>query len=110
MENTTSKDRGKLWAILSYIFILWFIPLWIIEPRNDFAVYHAKQSFLLFLVGISVEVAGTIIPIIGWYLIVPIGGLAIFILWIIGVVNAATNNKKPLPIIGKYAEKWFENF
>jgi uncharacterized membrane protein len=61
-------------------------------------------------VGIIVEIAGTIIPIIGWYLIAPIGGVAIFILWIIGVVTAATNNKKPLPLIGKYAEKWFEDF
>ena len=110
MENKKSKDRSKLWAILSYIFIVWIIPWWIIEPRNDFAVYHAKQACLVFLVGTVVEAAGAIIPFIGGYIIAPIGGVAIIILWIIGVFNAATYKQKPLPIIGKYAEKWFENF
>ena len=110
MENPKPKDRGKLWAILSYIFILWIIPWWIIEPRNDFAVYHAKQACMLFLAGIIVQLAGTIIPIIGWYLISPIGGFLMFILWIIGIFNAVTNNRKPLPVIGKYAEEWFKNY
>ena len=110
MENPKPKDRGKLWAILSYIFILWIIPWWIIEPRNDFAVYHAKQACLLFLAGIIIQLAGTIIPIIGWYLISPIGGFLMFILWIIGIFNAVTNNRKPLPVVGKYAEEWFKNY
>ena len=104
MEKVKSKGRGKLWAILSYIFILWIIPWWIIKPRNDFSVYHAKQACLLFLVGIVVETAGTIIPVIGWYIIAPIGGVALFILWIIGVFNAATY-KKNNDILDRYDER-----
>ena len=107
--KTSGVDEGKLWAILSYLFILWIFPLWVIKPRKDFAVYHAKQGFMLFIAAIVINIAGTILPIIGWWIILPLGNLAVFILWIIGIINAATNKKKPLPLIGKWAEEWFKN-
>nr|MCK4930185.1 hypothetical protein [Nanoarchaeota archaeon] len=104
-----SVDEGKLWAILSYLFILWIFPLWVIKPKNDFAVYHAKQALMLFIAAIVVNIVGSIIPFIGWFIILPIGGLIVFVLWIIGIVNAATGKKKPLPIIGKWAIDWFKS-
>ena len=102
--------EGKLWAILSSVFlILFFIPLWIIKPKNDYAVYYGKQAFMLLITSIAVQIVGTIIPFIGPWIILPLGSLAVFILWIIGIVNAASNQKKPLPVIGKLAIDWFKS-
>lgn len=106
-------DEGKLWAILSsVIIVLFFVPLWIIKPRNSYAVYYAKQAFMLLITYVAylfvVNILGWIIPVLGW-LIQALGGLGIFILWIIGIVNATSDKKKPLPVIGKWAEQGFKS-
>lgn len=89
------KDDGKLWAVLSSVIpILFFIPIWIIKPKDAYAVYYGKQAFMLFLAAVVINVAGSIIPFIGWFIIWPIGSLAVFILWIFGIVHSASGEKK----------------
>jgi uncharacterized membrane protein len=34
-------------------------------------------------------------------------GIVLFILWIIGIINAANEQKKPIPLIGKFFEEQF---
>ena len=107
-EKAKVSEEGKLWAILSsVIVILFFVPLWVTKPRDDYAVYYAKQAFILFIAAIVISIASSI-PIIGWWIIAPLGSLALLILWIIGIVNAASNQMKPLPVIGKLAIDWFK--
>lgn len=95
--NSSDVEQNKGIAALSYIWILFLIPL-LTKKNSDFAKYHAKQGLVLF---IFTTVVGFImwIPIIGWLL-----GIASFILFIIGLVNALGGKKEPLPLIGKYAE------
>ena len=107
-EKAKVSDDVKLWAILSsVIVILFFVPLCLVKPRDNYAVYYAKQAFMLFIAAVVISIASGI-PFIGWWIIGPIGGLAIFILWIIGIVHAASNKMKPLPVIGKLAIDWFK--
>ena len=40
------------------------------------------------------------LPVIGWLL-----GLAVFVLWIIGLVNALGGKEEKLPIIGQFGDK-----
>lgn len=94
-------DDGKLWAVLSYIFILWIFPLWVIKPRNAFAVYHAKQGLGLFIVGIVVSLVAWI-PIIGQLI-----WLVYVVFWILGLVNAIRGLQKPVPLLGTHFEQWF---
>jgi len=49
--------------------------------------------------------AGIAIPFIGWFIIMPLGQLLVFVLWIIGVINSATGKSNELPLIGKFAKK-----
>ena len=57
-----------------------------------------------------------IIPIIGWFVLGPILWIILVVLWIIlwiilvvlwiiGLVYSVSGNMKPIPVIGKYAEK-----
>lgn len=90
-------EKNKVMGILAYI--LFFIPL-LAARESKFAMYHANQGLVLFLAALAVNVIGAIIPFIGWFLIVPLGSLAVVVLAILGIINAAKGLAKPLPLIG----------
>jgi uncharacterized membrane protein len=98
------QDDSKLWAFLAYLLgIIGFILVLLVKKDNKFAMYHAKQSLVLFICWVIVMIL-TPIPIIGW-IGGPILGVVIFILWILGIVNALSGKQVPVPIVGKFADK-----
>lgn len=90
-------EKNKAMAILAYIIFL--IPL-LAAKDSKFAMYHANQGLVLFLVGLAVNVVGGIVPFIGWFVILPFGNLFVVVLVILGIINAAKGEAKPLPLIG----------
>jgi uncharacterized membrane protein len=90
-------EKNKVMAVLAYI--LFLIPL-LAAKESKFAMFHTNQGLVLFLGAIAVNIVGGIIPILGWFVILPLGNLFIFILAIIGIINAAKGEAKPLPLIG----------
>lgn len=95
------SGESKLFAFLAYLLnIVGFIIVLLVKKDDKFAMYHAKQSLVLFVAWVVICVVGLVIPFI-----LPIGGLLLLILWVIGVINALTGKEKPLPLIGKYGEK-----
>ncbi len=105
-------DSGKTMAILSYIPIaligLVVSIVCISSKNNAYALFHAKQALALYIC----EIIAILICLplcllcIGFPLImvVVVGTL---VLWIVGIVNACSGVCKPLPVTGKFAEKWF---
>ncbi|TCZ78820.1 hypothetical protein E0485_07015 [Paenibacillus albiflavus] len=92
-------QQNKAIAILAYI--IFFLPL-LTARDSKFAMYHANQGFLVFLTCLAVNIIGTIIPLIGWFIIVPFGNLFVLVLILLGILNAANGQMKPLPLIGKF--------
>ncbi|WP_411348725.1 DUF4870 domain-containing protein [Paenibacillus sp. WLX2291] len=89
-------QANKVMAILAYI--LFFVPL--LAARNSpFAMYHANQGLVLFLVALAANILGMIIPFIGTILQFAIS-VFVLVLMIIGIINAANGERKPLPFIG----------
>jgi len=97
-EQTDAADN-KAMAVLAYI--LFFIPL-LAAKHSKFAMYHANQGLVLLLALVAVNIVSAIIPLIGWLLIGPLGNLALFVLAIIGILNALGGRCKPLPLIGGF--------
>ncbi|NLM46055.1 MAG: hypothetical protein GX200_04560 [Firmicutes bacterium] len=103
MENVVSGsfdpadvEKNKVMAALAYI--LFFLPL-VACPDSRFGRYHANQGLILLIVAfIGCFILG-MIPIIGW-LLLPFYSIAIFVLFVIGLVTALNGKAKPLPIIG----------
>lgn len=94
-------EKNKLMAIIGYIVpLLFFVPLVTDAKDSPFARFHANQQLVLLIVAIAVNIAGTLIPVIGWFLIFPIGMIAVIILMVIGVINASRGETKPLPVVG----------
>ncbi len=117
VKRESSEGNEKLCSMLSYILIgiIWYFADDKMR-KSGFAKYHAKQGLVLLIAAI---VWGILLSIIfqafAWQMLLS-GGVRLFqiiswlnyipLIWvIIGVINVANNNEKPLPLIGKFAEK-----
>ncbi len=91
-------EANKIMAVLAYI--LFLIPL-LAAKESPYAKFHTNQGLLVFLAAIAVSFVGGIIPILGWFVILPVGCIVVAVIGIIGIINAWTGKAKELPIIGK---------
>jgi len=91
-------EANKLLAAISYLGVPCLVPLFL-KKDSDFAQYHAKQGFLLFIVMIASWFIFPI-PVIGFL-------LSLFILYfvIFGIYNAWSGRYWEMPILGKYVNK-----
>ena len=56
--------EGKFFAVISYVCFLCIITL-ILKKDNRFALYHAKQGLVLFVLEVVAFIL-SIIPFLGW--------------------------------------------
>ena len=98
-ENTASDaQKNKVVGILAYF--LFFLPF-IMAPDSKFAKFHANQSLILLIVWVASWFAGMVVPVLGAFISMLVG-LAVLVLWIMGVINAAKGEMKQLPLIGTF--------
>lgn len=98
-----NKDIEDVKAVsaIAYLGILFFVPM-LTNPKSEFAMFHANQGLLLLIAGIIVSVAGSVIPILGWFIVLPLGSIFILVLFIMGLINALNGKMKRLPLIGGF--------
>lgn len=97
------EAQHKAIAIVGYIIpVLFFIPLLSEAKNNAYAKFHANQQLNLLLWWVVGHVVAAILMfiLIGalLYVVVYVGGV---IFLVMGVINAANGQMKPLPLIGK---------
>lgn len=92
------KEDGKIMAILSYLGFLSLIP-YLAEKDNKWVRYHAIQGVNLLIIEAILYVV-KMIPLLGW-VVGWLGGIATFVISIIGIVNVCNGEAKELPIVGK---------
>lgn len=97
-------EKNKVMAIVGYIIpILFFIPLVSDGKNSPFAKFHANQQLVLLIAAVIVNIVGGVIPILGWFIILPIGTIMLIIFAIMGIINASKGITKPLPLIGGFS-------
>lgn len=105
-KASSNKDieENKVIAAIGYLGILCLVPL-LAKKDSPYAQYHGKQGLALLVLMIIAQLGWVIfwIPFIGWLIMVALY-VFIFVLFIMGLVNAFGGVMKPLPLIGKYAE------
>ncbi len=94
LSDEQDIEQNKIWALLAYIHILFLIPL-LAKKESKFAQFNAKQGLIMFVLEFFVW-----IPILGWLL-----GIALFIVWIIVVINVLQGKYWKIPVIGDLTEK-----
>lgn len=102
-KSTTSPDESqlKLISALGYLGLLFLLP-YLMFPKEKFAIFHANQGLILLITGVIINVVGGIVPILGWFIILPLGNIALLVLFILGVINAFNGHMKRLPLIGNF--------
>jgi len=89
--NPAEVQQGKVFAIFSYLGIIFFIiALAAGDKNNQYSRFHLNQGLVLMLFALL-----GIIPVIGW-----IWSIFILVLEIMGIVSAAQGTMKPLPVLG----------
>jgi len=95
--------ENKILAVVGYLIpLLFFVPM-LAEKKSLFAMFHANQQLSLLIATIIIHLVGTFIPILGWFVILPLGLLAMIVIAIIGAVRAANGEMRPLPLIGGFS-------
>lgn len=98
-QPTPKSDKNTGMAVVAYI--LFFIPLLTNAKRDPFVKYHVKQGLLLFVAWVVVSVLTPVLFMITWLLYI-----VLLVFMILGIMNALNGKQEPLPLIGKYAEKF----
>jgi uncharacterized membrane protein len=103
-------DKNKIFAVLAYLGILFLVPL-LAAKESRFARYHTNQGVVLFLSAIVAYMAVffltlviAFIPFLRWLgclLWWPVT-ICVFVFMIMGIINAAKGDCKPLPVIGQF--------
>jgi len=114
--NPTTVQEDKTVAVLSYCTLIGFIIALVMHSSNPvktkLGAYHLRQALGLFIAGVVFAFTFMIIafiPFVNMILIVlaPAVWIFVFVCLILGIVNAANAQHKPLPLIGPLFEKWF---
>lgn len=100
-RNNKKMGNEKACAILSYLFIgiIWYFVDENIRG-NKFAKFHAKQGLVLLIISL---IASALSPIV---IIGAVLQIFVIVLLIIGIINAANDEEKELPLVGGLGEKF----
>lgn len=105
IEASDEIEKGKGLAWLSYLCILWLVPLLAMKD-NEFCKFHVKQGIILTILSIAIWVIGWI-PFLGWF-ITFIVYVYIIVMMIMGIINAASGKYWKMPLLGDLAANWFK--
>ncbi len=93
------KNHSRLYSVLSYMtWIGWVIALLKRDKDDSLVCRHLNQGLVLNIAGVVSSFLtgrGGLIGRIG-----DLAGIAILVLWIMGVYRAAKMSENPLPLIG----------
>ncbi|MDT0607422.1 hypothetical protein [Croceitalea rosinachiae] len=97
---------GKTAAIVAYLTIVGsLIAITMnLEPKNAFARFHIRQAFGIHLFFHALAIGLTFTGIAYASLVL---FLLYLFLWGFGFMQALNGNKKEIPIVGSYFQKWF---
>ena len=123
IEDSDKKPKADtqsntVMAILCYLGIFILIPLLTDARQDKFVKYHLSQGMVLLITVVLVSMVRWILPtgitgglgglFFGLFVTFTISmlQLGLLVLVIIGVINAAQGEKKPLPLLGQFANNF----
>lgn len=104
----TGEDKTV--AIVAYLTLVGFIIAIVLHGQKKTALgaFHLRQVLGIFIVGFVgyLICAASMFILIG-VVLMPLFGIMMLVIWIMGLIAAANGEMKPAPIVGKAIQKWF---
>jgi uncharacterized membrane protein len=111
IPDTQDIESGKTIAILSYITLIGWIIAYVMHTstKTKFGAFHIRQALGLMVLGIGIFVISFGFLFISYYLyyIFRLVNLAVFVMAIMGIVNAANGKMQKVPLLGDFFDKTF---
>lgn len=101
--NDTNSSNRTLYGVLAYIPPLFLIG-YLTSKKDEFIMYHVNQGVVLTLTSIAIGIASTVLSFIVEIfgrILSGVGGIAVLVLMVIGILNVVNNEMKELPVIGQ---------
>ncbi|WKZ67663.1 MAG: hypothetical protein QY325_06975 [Flavobacteriales bacterium] len=97
----------KTVAIVAYLSLIGFVVALVLHNQRKSALgaYHLRQALGIVVCSVVMSILG-IIPFVGC-LVLPVLGIGILVMWIMGIVAAANAEMKPVPLLGERFQEWF---
>jgi uncharacterized membrane protein len=108
------REDYKVWAVVAYL--LFFVPLLVAEVRrNDFVKFHVRQGLGLFIAFFVLRIL-TLVVLVPLFVVmgllslvlVPLINIFLLVILVMGIMNAVNGEKKVLPIIGEWSERYLK--
>ncbi|MCA6363543.1 MAG: hypothetical protein IM638_10935 [Bacteroidetes bacterium] len=74
--------------------------------KTSLGAYFIRQMLGLIICQFAVVIL-VFIPILGWILY-PVCGIALFVFWLMSLINAINGVEKPVPLLGDKFNEWFK--
>ena len=97
-EEKVDVENNKAVAALSYIFILFLVPL-LARKDSKFAQFHAKQGLVLFALELLVFIF-IWVPLLG-----QLAMLALLIISVLAIVKTLNGERWEIPYVGEWSKK-----
>lgn len=102
-------EQNKTISIVAYITVIGLVVAFILnqDKKDPLSSFHIRQSLGILITGVGISLLG-IIPFLGWLMVI-VGSLLVFIMWVFGLLSAINGEMKPVPVLGDKFEEWFQN-
>jgi uncharacterized membrane protein len=101
----TTDEHAVFFAFTAYVFPP--IPIISKKRNNRLVKYHIKQAVAFYITFLILSLFAAWLPTPFWRFVVFI---VVFAIWCLGIIHALAGQEKPLPIIGRLAENYFQRF
>ncbi len=105
--SAAAVSEDKTVAILSYVTLIGFIAAIIMHQnhKTQLGAFHLRQMLGMAVTATAGAVAA-VVPILGWIVWILVV-IALFFLWIFGLLSAIKGDMRPVPVLGEHYQKWF---
>ena len=105
------NDQSKTISVVSYITIIgWIIALIMRQnesPKSELARFHLRQSLGIHLLSFALSIAQLLLNAMYLGFMGNLLTIAVFVLWLLGLLAAIQGDFKRIPFIGQWCEDNF---
>ena len=102
--------NAKTKAIVSHLFVIgWFIALILNSGKKEqMASFYIRQNLGFIIVWLGLAIL-RVLPLVGPVIWV-VGGILLFIGWLMSLIWSIQGEQKPVPWLGEQFQAWFKGF